>query len=160
MQIIIEQDNPKQIHLDGYKKYFRSHYKKEIIISLLVMIISLWCVYNDAIIIFGYIGGSFAIFYLLFLWLFFYKGPISAIMKRKSSKSIIIINSEEICIKGESAEFKYYWKAIKKVYLISKYIFIIAQDNRFIIIDNNDLEDNDMEKLHDFFIKNKVKIND
>lgn len=151
MKIELEYTNPSEMYEVAYKKFFYSRYWKELISLIILIIISLICInffeidlVFQAIILFG----SLFIFLLV---LFYYIGPLQAIRKRRGRAVKIIIEEEQINVVGEESEVRSKLSSIKRAYKYDTYIFVSFENNLFVILNLNDIQEENYEWLFDRF---------
>lgn len=159
MKIEIEYNNYKLISYNGYEKYFYAKHRVEILVNLIVILISLYLFIGTMFRPLSTILLIFSFTYLFFMWFFYYYGPISMIKRKKSSYTTkFIVTNEYFIAIGENVEIKYTWNAVKEIYLLKEYIYIFTNDNRFIVLQKSDFNNNEYEEFSQFVDTSKLNI--
>lgn len=111
-------------------------------------------VFYSPVPILGYLILAFSVLYITASYLFYYAWPMTAMRKRKNGRTRIIVNEDVVQVFGVETEMKLKLTALKKTYRYDSYVYLMFNNNVFVTVDLDQLN----EESKNWFIDNSYQI--
>ncbi|MBI9014772.1 MAG: hypothetical protein JEZ08_21255 [Clostridiales bacterium] len=144
-------DDPVEVYERSYKIYYRHQYLIGVLVNVALAVGACFMVVYSSVPILGYLILAFSLLYIAASYLLYYVWPMSAMKKRRSGRTRIIVNEDEVQVIGVETEMKLKITALKTSYRFESYVYLMFNNNVFVTVDLDQLN----EESKDWFI-NKV----
>lgn len=134
-------DDPVSVYERSYKIFYRHQYLVGVLVNVALVLGACFLVFYSPVPILGYLILAFSVLYITASYLFYYAWPMTAMRKRKNGRTRIIVNEDVVQVFGVETEMKLKLTALKKTYRYDSYVYLMFNNNVFVTVDLDQLNE-------------------